>query len=600
MASEKESMTGVDSMDVSKVEQNISENTFTLEVLQIIKESQQTHGLRHGDYQRYRSYCTRRIRRLRKSLHFPQGNKHRVQPKKITLALMTDVRFLHLLLFNAERAWAYSMQLKLEANTEPRKRFHMVSRLRKAVQFADDLFSLCENEKCDARTKLECQAYNAWMKGGLEFELEKWKSAIEYYSSAQTVYEKLSSAFTEDMQVLYLQRVEEIAPNIRYCAYNIGDESALKDLAQMRLKSGEDQLTSRLDELLSQTREKQAATLSEVTWRDRTVPVKNEPVRVFLLNVQESSKDIEASTELESKVSVYESLMKECIDAQQVLRDVLHDDPMFRAASRGQKINGEISNQHYLHTYLMYLRLTMTVSRNLLLIEKLNQNLPTGSSQQQEGKKITKPQDLVRLYDIITQSLNEVLILPGLEEDAALEHDISVRILGFKAFRSFYIAMSYAGMKKWTEASALYERVLSTAEDALAGYKKLPTSSAYKSEVSSLTALMKQVDSLKYSCQASSILDTGDLSDNMPRTVNHKQPLSQRLDQYIEDSSLTGKKPNIVSFPPDFQPIPCRPLFFDLALNHVEMPSLEDKMEQKKGGGITGLVKGWLWGGGKK
>lgn len=65
-----------------------------------------------------------------------------------------------------------------------------------------------------------------------------------------------------------------------------------------------------------------------MTWRDRTVPVKNEPVRVFLLNVQESSKDIEAATELESKVSVYESLMKECIDAQQVLRDALHDDPV--------------------------------------------------------------------------------------------------------------------------------------------------------------------------------------------------------------------------------------------------------------------------------
>lgn len=31
MASEKESMTGVEAMDVSKVEQNVSEHTFTLE-----------------------------------------------------------------------------------------------------------------------------------------------------------------------------------------------------------------------------------------------------------------------------------------------------------------------------------------------------------------------------------------------------------------------------------------------------------------------------------------------------------------------------------------------------------------------------------------
>lgn len=79
------------------------------------------------------------------------------------------------------------------------------------------------------------------------------------------------------------------------------------------------------------------------------------------------------------------------------------------------------------------------------------------------------------------------------------------------------------------------------------------------------------------------------------------QPLVERLEVYSEDSSVAGKKAKLVHFPPDFQPVPCRPLFFDLALNHVEMPSLEHKLEQKKaGGGITGMVKGWFWGSGKK
>ena len=39
----------------------------------------------------------------------------------------------------------------------------------------------------------------------------------------RTIYEKLASAFTEEQAVLYNQRVEEISPNIRYCAYNIGE-----------------------------------------------------------------------------------------------------------------------------------------------------------------------------------------------------------------------------------------------------------------------------------------------------------------------------------------------------------------------------------------
>lgn len=41
--------------------------------------------------------------------------------------------------------------------------------------------------------------------------------------------------------------VDEVSPNIRYCAYNIGDESAIAELKEMRRKGGEDQLTSHLD-----------------------------------------------------------------------------------------------------------------------------------------------------------------------------------------------------------------------------------------------------------------------------------------------------------------------------------------------------------------
>lgn len=42
----------------------------------------------------------------------------------------------------------------------------------------------------------------------------------------RTIYEKLACAFTEEVAVLYRQRVEEISPNIRYCAYNIGEYRA--------------------------------------------------------------------------------------------------------------------------------------------------------------------------------------------------------------------------------------------------------------------------------------------------------------------------------------------------------------------------------------
>ncbi|KAL0190846.1 hypothetical protein M9458_013544, partial [Cirrhinus mrigala] len=62
-----------------------------------------------------------------------------------------------LVLMEAERAWSYAMQLKQEANTEPRKRFHLLARLRKAAKHGEQLEKLCESPRVDAKTKLEAQ-----------------------------------------------------------------------------------------------------------------------------------------------------------------------------------------------------------------------------------------------------------------------------------------------------------------------------------------------------------------------------------------------------------------------------------------------------------
>lgn len=53
------------------------------------------------------------------------------------------------------------------------------------------------------------------------------------------IYENLTDALKgDDIQVFYSQKVDEIIPNIRYCNYNLGDESAKKDLVDLKLKSG--------------------------------------------------------------------------------------------------------------------------------------------------------------------------------------------------------------------------------------------------------------------------------------------------------------------------------------------------------------------------
>lgn len=92
--------------------------------------------------------------------------------------------------------------------------------------------------------------------------------------------------------------------------------------------------------------------------------------------------------------------------------------------------------------------------------------------------------------------------------------------------------------------------------------------------------------------------------------ILHLQPLLDRLESYAEDPSLAnprkapGAQP-FISLPPDFEPIAAKPVFFDLANNHIDFPSLDDLAEPSAsaaqgGGGITGFVKGWMGWGNKK
>ena len=84
--------------------------------------------------------------------------------------------------------------------------------------------------------------------------------------------------------------------------------------------------------------------------------------------------------------------------------------------------------------------------------------------------------------------------------------------------------------------------------------------------------------------------------------------MAERLDEYVEDPCLLNpSNPRVVALPPPLAPVACKPLFFDLALNHVAFPSVDHKLsgtekaaearqqQAQQQGGLTGLVKG-LWG----
>lgn len=87
------------------------------------------------------------------------------------------------------------------------------------------------------------------------------------------------------------------------------------------------------------------------------IPVKNEAVRAFLLSVQASDKELDAADDVDSKVSIYGSLLNECIDALQSLRDELKNDPV-----RGFCICSHSFNRIGVRLCLWYISSTCSLS----------------------------------------------------------------------------------------------------------------------------------------------------------------------------------------------------------------------------------------------
>nr|XP_027102278.1 signal recognition particle subunit SRP68-like isoform X1 [Coffea arabica] len=79
----------VDNQNSESVDQ-INSPRFSINVLQLLKSAQMQHGLRFGDYARYRRYCTARLRRLYKSLKFTHG-RGKYSKRAITASMVTEV-----------------------------------------------------------------------------------------------------------------------------------------------------------------------------------------------------------------------------------------------------------------------------------------------------------------------------------------------------------------------------------------------------------------------------------------------------------------------------------------------------------------------------
>ncbi|KAJ3285673.1 signal recognition particle subunit srp68 [Borealophlyctis nickersoniae] len=642
-----------DNMDVDQPQQ---EQPLFLDVLAMTNDSRNTHGLRHQDYQRYRQYCARKIHRVRKATNLLQGKK-RYERKDVTAgSLAKGGRQLEILLYEAERAWAYAMELKRESTAEPRKRVHLVGRLRKAAQAAGKLENICQEVETEARTALDVQAYAALMEGYVLFEQQQWQAALDKFAAARTIYQKLAGAGSAQQETLCQSAIDAIDPNIRYCAYNLklkgGQTMDIAELVEMRNKSegmGLDLLAAKVEGMLAQTRQAKAAE-HPITWRGRTVPSRNMKLGESIMNVQDAVAELEkASTPLaakaghidtaaiEARLGLFDKVLGACWEATKIAEADVKEDEAATAKVKSSKSDANTANLQFAFGYVSCLRLSKTIERNLFLIAVTKQKLSNQESRSE--RKGAKLEDIVKLYDAIIQSINDAKDLVAIQTDVVLQSLLSAKLYYFKAQRVYHIARIYAAQGKLPQAIALYDRAAQhltngraeadMAQRAIGGAKTGKGEKAMRLEedVAELAQLDKEFSALDASVRGAKIQEQAkwcleahdkglgvdgivkgvDALSLEAQSVTDELPLARRLDTFVP--SFNPASPNLIDFPPAFEPIPCKPLFLDIAYNGVQFPirNIERRAQglerlqrgeaEDEGGkkGLMGVFSG-LWG----
>ncbi|KAH7522473.1 hypothetical protein FEM48_Zijuj07G0142400 [Ziziphus jujuba var. spinosa] len=590
-------------MEIDDPKSNASDQTtpkFSINVLQLLKSAQMQHGLRHGDYTRYRRYCTARLRRLYKSLKFTHG-RGKYSKRPITESTVTEVRFLHLVLYTAERAWSHAMEKRqLPDGPNARQRIYLIGRLRKAVKWATLFSQLCA-VKGDSRTSLEAEAYASFMKGNLLFEQDKnWDTALMNFKSARAVYEELGKYGDLENQVLCRERVEELEPSIRYCLHKIGKSNLqASDLLQIGEMEGPalDLFKAKLEAVMAEARSQQAASMTEFHWLGHRFPISNAKTRVSILKAQELEKDIHGpaadSLPAEKKLAIFDKIFTAYHEARSCIRSDL--------VSAGSSENAK-DDLNGLDKAVSAVLGQRTIERNQLLVSIAKSKL----SKLHDGKneKATKPEELVRLYDLLLQNTADLsdLVSSGRDrkpEEVAFAEECELKSLAFRAERCFFLGRSYSLAGKRVEAYALYCRARSLAENALQKFQA--ASNADQIMIKELKKLCEECRSNSCIEHAAGIMEELKAPENLSKKISNisltgtnkklEKFLLEKLETYesaVGDSSAKNV-PRIEAFPPAFQAIPRNPIVLDLAYNFIDFPSLENRMKKDKKGFISRL-----------
>ncbi|KDQ54954.1 hypothetical protein JAAARDRAFT_354914 [Jaapia argillacea MUCL 33604] len=575
--------------------------------LQLANEQRTAYGLRYNDFTRYRKHCANRTHRIRSSLKMTHGKGREF--KKLPPITQDNIKdgHLQLLLFESERAWAYSQELIASSlqpaneNQSSTLRHSATGRFRRAVHWSTELLSHCQalhaSSRMSARDLLEATAYTLILNGRFLRYRDEFEDGLIQLSVARSLLDEMASqASTSRDQALATLFADEVGPEIRYCAHELGRSKAydidgivgeISTKHKNELVEGYDALVQKLKrESLDGGKGEAQRRLRDIVWEGEPVPVRNPELVDVILKVQEAETVLDESAGGKSDdapkgdakrgkqshgsrskrgVAAYDAILLALSDAEDVARKLVEAQQLSGASSTGSVAGTR--DIHFLHAYIIYQLLSRRIQRDLLLINALfssqhAQNARASSMTQKKLSSTKKPQKeqvdarlypaVVKLLDTILQSLEQMRTLSIVDESPDLATAVEGRILYTRARRSLFLSRCYAAVKKYAESLTLTQQ-----------------SQLHLRETSTILSTSDS-DPISFGTPAFYPLTT-DLIDSLEADV--------ALDALQFKNSWFAY--NGGSINPESSKAHKKPLFFDIALNYVQLDM--DRLQERAG-----------------
>ncbi|KAJ2931133.1 hypothetical protein H1R20_g5901, partial [Candolleomyces eurysporus] len=539
--------------------------------LQVANEHRNAYGLRYNDYQRYRKHCANRTHRLRSSLKITHGKGRNFQKLPTLTTENLKEGHLQLLLFETERAWAYAQELNTSslqpANDEKAGtlRHSATGRFRRAVNWSTQLLSHCQalyaQGSLSAENLIQATIYTVIVNGRFLRYRDEFEDALVQLSVARSLLDELAGAATTSRdQALAVLFSDEIGPEIRHCAHELGHAKAY-DIDGIVAQLGSNQknaIVENYDTLVAQLKsqgEKAAhgesrKKLKELIWEGQPVPVRNPELVDVLLKVQDGEARLaeaqgQAAARSKKGIAAYDATLLALSDAEELARKLAEAHQL--TSSSGTSASGG-RDIHFVYAYIVYQLLRYRIQRDLLLISALL------GSQPESSKSATKPvvgqseavdsrlyPAVVKLLDTILQSLNQMRTLSVVDDNPDLASAVDARVSFTKARRCVYLARCYVPVKKYAEA---------------------------------LTLLQHANIHIRETASHLSLTNTDNITDAHPEFFPIEANDTKEVETTISTDGTRYKRDwfaynggSVTQDPKGYK----KPLFFDIALNYVEL-----------------------------